>query len=242
MLKIIIPIAGSSELFNPAEYFYPKPLIEINGQPMIEVVLGNLKEFIVPHEIIFIIKNEDAKKFYLDNTLHILSPNSTIIQLQNPTKGALCSVLLSIDKIDDDDEILILNGDQLIEEDFNEIYDYWQNKNADAGLVTFKAVHPRWSYVKLNNEMVTETAEKRPISNQAIAGYYYVRKAKNFFQAAFNVILNEAQINDIYFISSTFNELVLRNMKIYTYEISSEKYISFYSPEKIKQYELAIRK
>lgn len=31
MLKILIPLAGSSELFEKAGYNYPKPLIEIKG-------------------------------------------------------------------------------------------------------------------------------------------------------------------------------------------------------------------
>ena len=42
-LNIIIPIAGTSELFEKAGYMYPKPLIEINGKPMIELVLKKLE-------------------------------------------------------------------------------------------------------------------------------------------------------------------------------------------------------
>jgi len=242
MLKVIIPIAGSSELFNPSEYFYPKPLIEINGRPMIEVVLDSLHEFSVPLDIIFIIRNEDAKKYYLENTLKILAKNAGIVTLKKETKGALCSVLMAIDQVNDDDELLILNGDQIIDESFDAIYQYWQSNQSDGGLVTFRSVHPRWSYVKSEDGLVIETAEKKPISNYAIAGYYYTRSARDFFEAAFNVILNENQINESYYISSAFNELILKNKKINTYEIDSDRYHSFYSPEKIKHYELQSRK
>lgn len=237
MLKVIIPLAGSSDLFNPSEYFYPKPLIEIKGKPMIEVVLESIKDFSVDYEIIFIIKEEDAKKFFLDNTLKILSEKAKIVQLKNATQGALCSVLMAIDIINDEDELIIINGDQIINESFDKIYQNWKTLQSDAGLLTFKSVHPRWSYVKIKDNHIIETAEKNPISNHAIAGYYYIRRAKDFFEAAFNVILNEQKINSSYFISSAFNELILNNKKINFYEIPSENYISFYSPEKITQYE-----
>jgi NDP-sugar pyrophosphorylase family protein len=242
MLKVIIPIAGTSELFNPSEYFYPKPLIEINGKPMIEVVLENIMSFSQPFDIIFIIKDQDAKKFYLENTLKILAKNANIITLKKETKGALCSVLMSIDLVQDEDEILILNGDQIIDANFDDIYQFWNESKSDGGLVTFNSVHPRWSYVKSEEGKVTETAEKNPISNHAIAGYYYVKSAKDFFEAAFSVILNENQINGAYFISSIYNEMILKGKKINIYPIAPNQYHSFYSPEKIKNYELQTRR
>ncbi len=79
MLKIIIPLAGSSELFSNAGYYYPKPLIEINGSTMIELVLKNPSSIKRAHQFIFIIRDEDALKFHLDNTLKLLSPNCEVI-------------------------------------------------------------------------------------------------------------------------------------------------------------------
>src|SRR5688572_30725770 len=115
MLKIIIPLAGSSELFTNSGYFYPKPLIEINGTPMIQHVIENIESISVPCQFIFIIKEKEAVKYHLDNTLRLLSPGCEIIRLKRDTMGGLCSVLMAIEKIDDNDNLIILNGDQIIE-------------------------------------------------------------------------------------------------------------------------------
>ena len=81
MLKIIIPLGGSSDLFSSAGYYYPKPLIEVNGLPMIEVVLQNPLKITEDKKFIFIVKEEDCSKFHLDNTLKILVKDSTIIKI-----------------------------------------------------------------------------------------------------------------------------------------------------------------
>ncbi len=118
MLKIIIPIAGTSELFTNAGYAYPKPIIEVNGKLMIQWVIEKALTISEDNEFIFIIREEDALKFHLDNTLKLLAPQSEIIKLNKSTKGGLCSVLMAIDKIDNDDSLLIMNGERNLKNSF----------------------------------------------------------------------------------------------------------------------------
>jgi NDP-sugar pyrophosphorylase family protein len=238
MLKIIIPLAGSSEIFQKAGYIYPKPLIEIKGIPMIQRVIDSIKTLNSPYEIIFIVKEEDTIKYHLDNTLKLLESNCEIVKIKNITKGGLCSVLMAIDKIDKEDSLLILNSDQIIEEEFSRINNYWVENDADVGVVTFTSVHPRWSYILTEDGEIIQTAEKNPISNKAIAGYYYFKSAELFFECAFKTILNDVQIEGLFFVSPVINEYVLRNKKVNFYEIQNTQYHSFYSPKLITEFEL----
>ncbi len=237
MLKIIIPLAGSSELFINAGYHYPKPLIELNGKTMIEWVIENPSKLKREHQFIFILKEEDIVKYHIDNTLKLLSPGCDIVKLKRSTKGGLCSVLMAIDKIDKEDSLLILNGDQIIDIDFNEVDEYWQKEKVGAGIVTFTSVHPRWSYARIENEEVVQTAEKNPISNQSIAGYYYFDKAEIFFESAYESIKNEVQYEGNYYISPVINQYVLHNRKVKNYAINKDAYHSFYSPQMLVEYE-----
>lgn len=237
MLKIIIPLGGSSDLFSSAGYYYPKPLIEVNGLPMIEVVLQNPLKITEDKKFIFIVKEEDCSKFHLDNTLKILVKDSTIIKIKNETKGGLCSVLLAIDEIQEDDELLILNGDQVVDHNFSQILDYWKSKYAEAGLVTFKSVHPRWAYARVKDDIVLQTAEKNPISNNAIAGIYYFKNAKLFFDSSFSVIKNDVQLDGKYFISPVINEYVLKNKSVIPFNIETLEYHLFYSPQVLQEFE-----
>ena len=42
-LNILIPMAGGGRSFAEAGYTFPKPLIDIGGKTMIEVVINNLR-------------------------------------------------------------------------------------------------------------------------------------------------------------------------------------------------------
>ncbi|MDP1842849.1 MAG: glycosyltransferase family 2 protein [Sediminibacterium sp.] len=237
MLKIIIPLAGPSELFSNAGYYYPKPLIEINGKIMIEHVLQNPTSIKEIHRFIFIITEEDATKFHLDNVLKLLSQNCDVIKLKKPTKGGLCSTLMAIDKIDSNDSLLILNGDQILDIDFNDIIKFWQVESVDVGLLTFKSVHPRWSYARIENDSVVQTAEKNPISNNAIAGYYYFKNATDFFTASFESIKNDVQLDGMFYIAPIINQYILRNQRVKSVSIEAKAYHSFYSPQMVSEYE-----
>ncbi|MXV17468.1 glycosyltransferase family 2 protein [Hufsiella ginkgonis] len=237
MLKIVIPLAGSSEQFYNAGYAYPKPLIDVKGTPMVQLVVEKVSAIAGNRQLIFIVREEDARKYHLDNTLRLLSPDCEVIRLKKDTRGGLCSVLMAIDKVSGEDELLVLNGDQVIDEDFTRIMDHWKATGAEAGVVTFKSVHPRWSYARIADGEVVQTAEKNPISQHAIAGYYYFARASVFFECAFSAIKNDVQTDGNYYISPVMNEYVLLGRKVMNYHIATGKYHSFYSPQMLKDFE-----
>jgi len=94
--------------------------------------------------------------------------------------------------------------------------------------------------VRTENGEVVQTAEKNPISTNAIAGYYYFADASLFFDCAFQVIKNDVQLDGIFYISPVLNEYVLRNQKVITYQIKPEHYHSFYSPQMVNNFEKII--
>lgn len=239
-MNILIPAAGSSMFFK--EYFFPKPLIEINGSTMLEMVVTNLSQ-IKGNKIIFVFGKEECNKFHLDDSVKILTEKTgKVIRLKNATAGALCSCLMAVEYINNDAPLIISNADQIFNLDINLAIEYFKEKKASAGVVTFESIHPRWSYVQMEGEEVVEVAEKRPLSNHAIAGIYYYEHGSDFVEAAKRAILKECSIENKYYISSTLNELILMNKKVVSYEIDKSQYHSFYSPEKIKEYERLYRR
>ena len=175
MINVLFPLAGKSNFFPENKYPFPKPLIEINDKMMIEIVIENYKN-INEVNFIFVISENDCKKFHLDNTLNLLTDgNCQIVKLQNETKGAACSALMAIEYIDNDIPLIIANADQVFEEDLEKVIRSFEEY--DGGVITFESAHPRWSYVKVDrNSFVVEASEKKPISKKAVAGFYYFRK------------------------------------------------------------------
>ena len=41
-MKILIPMAGEGSRFAKEGYTFPKPLIDVNGKPMIQIIVENL--------------------------------------------------------------------------------------------------------------------------------------------------------------------------------------------------------
>jgi len=177
----------------------------------------------------------------LDSTLSLLAPGKhEIVRLEGETQGALCSSLMAISFINNSDPLLISNFDQIVDGNLSKLFSQLLDDKCDAGCFTFNSVHPRWSYVRSNNGFVSEAAEKNPISRHAIAGSYYFAKGEYFVCAAKRTIFNQTSVNDRYFISLSFNELILEGKIIKSVEIPTGNYHSFYTPQRIEEYERLI--
>jgi dTDP-glucose pyrophosphorylase len=239
MLNILVPLSVQSMFFEGSDYPFPKPLIEIDGKPMIQHLLENLSSIGGDKRFIFVLRDEDCSRYHLDSTVRLLAgADSVIIRLLNQTKGAACSALLAIDHIGNDEPLLIVNGDQIFDLDLNPLLARFRALGSDAGCLTFDSVHPRWSYVRLEGEHdIVETAEKHPISRHAIAGFYYFARGADFVLAAQHSIRKDTCVDGVYYIAPVLNELVLLNRKLTALPIPNAAYHTFYSPKKIEEYE-----
>lgn len=237
MINILIPMAGKNQYFPESEFPFPKPLIEIGSKTMIERVVDNLSTAAEHVQFIFVISSDDCRKFHLDSTLNIITDGQCrIVRLDNETQGSACSALMAIDYVVSDTPLLIANSDQLFESSVAELIADFQM--ADAGIVAFDSVHPRWSYARLDEQgNVVETAEKRPISRHAIAGLYYFRRGHDFVEAAMQMIRKGESANGSYFIAPVLNQMILMGKNIRMHKIGNDRYHTFYTPQKINEYE-----
>ena len=236
MLQVVVPLGGKAARFQERGYTFPKPLIEIGAQSMIEVVLGNLAPP-TPHQYTFICRKEHLAQFYLGDMLRLLAPGCRIIPLEQDTAGALCSVLLAIDILDPDEELLIANGDQVVTSGLAPFYKACRELGIDGCILTFTATHPRWSFVKTDAAgRVTATAEKRPISKQATAGLYYFRRTRDLIEGAEKMIVKGLTTSGQFFVCPVYNELILAGKKITTCHLPDHTMHSLGTPEDLDMY------
>ena len=236
-MNIIIPLAGMSS-FDDKNNFYPITLREISGKPLIQYVVENLLTIEGDNKFIYILKEEDCLKFHLDNTLKLLTPNCEVVVLKSKTFGAVCSILMAVDSVNKDDDTIIVNADQVFNLNLNSIINQLRDEKSDAGLITFQSVHPRWSYVISDkNDNVLQAEEKNPISKFAIAGFYYFKSFNDFIESAFEAIEIENYYDNKLYTSALINQMILLNKKVTHKSIDSKNYISFYSSQKIAEFE-----
>ena len=231
-LNVLIPMAGAGSRFQQAGYTFPKPLIDVNGKPMIQVVVDNLN---IEATFIYVVQKEHRQKYNLDALLELITPNCVIVEVDGVTEGAACTTLLAKEYIDNDHPLLMANSDQFLEWDSNEFMYKMIEQKVDAGIVTFKSTHPKWSFAKVDEYgYVTEVAEKNPISDIATVGVYYWNKGKEYVQYAEQMVEKNIRVNNEFYVCPVFNEAVLEKKKIKTFNI--EKMWGLGTPEDLSYY------
>ena len=231
-LNVLIPMAGAGSRFEQAGYTFPKPLIEIRNKPMIQVVVDNLN---IKANYIYIVQKKHREKYNLDTLLNLLTPNCRIVEVDNLTEGAACTALLAKEFIDNDAPLFFANSDQFVEWDSNEFMYKMNETNADGGIVTFEATHPKWSFAKIDDKgLVTEVAEKNPISNIATVGYYYWKHGSDFVKYAEQMIDKNIRVNNEFYVCPVFNEAVGDNKQIRTFNVDGMWGLG--TPEDLKYY------
>lgn len=231
-LRIVIPMAGEGKMFQRAGFSFPKPLIDIHGKPMIQWVVENIN---VQGKFIFIVNKEHMERYSLFHLLNLIAPGCDIVTLEKKTEGAVQSVLEAAHLFDDENPICIANSDQVIEWNSNEFFYAMAADGCDGGIVTFESTHPKWSFVKTGeNGLVTEVAEKVPISNRATAGIYYFRKGSDFVKYARQMITSNIRTRGEFYVCPVYNELLKEKHNVRAFPV--RKVWSLGTPEDVKTF------
>ncbi len=222
-MNVIIPIAGAN---RNAETDYIKSLQEIERKTVLQYAFESLQDVRAEHFIV-VVKREDVNAYHLDNIVRLLRPGAEVVIAEGQTMGAACSCMLAVDRLVMEEPLLIVGSDQLLTVSAMEILNDFREKDYDGGVVIFDDIHPRWSFVRLDeDEHVVEAAEKRPISRNASAGFYYFKKASNFMDAAQRMIMKNASVNGNFYICPVFNEMILQHKIIGVHRIRKDQYYS----------------
>jgi dTDP-glucose pyrophosphorylase len=130
---------------------------------------------------------------------------------------------------------VIANSDQFIEWNSSEtLYSFMAN-GIDGGMVTFNATHPKWSYVKIDdNGIVMQVAEKIPISNLATVGIYFWKKGSDYVNYADQMIKKDIRTNGEFYVCPVFNQAIEDGKKFKVRNV--EKMWGLGTPEDLNQF------
>lgn len=217
-LNVLIPMAGAGSRFQKVGYTFPKPLIDVKGKPMIQVVVENLN---IRANFIYVVQKEHREKYNLDVLLNLITPGCKIVEVDGLTEGAACTALLAKKYINSKNPLFFANSDQFVEWDSNEFMYKMNETNVDGGIVTFKSIHPKWSFAKIDEKgYVTEVAEKNPISNIATVGFYYWKFGSDFVKYAEEMIEENIRINNEFYVCPVFNQAIKDKKEIRTFDVA----------------------
>lgn len=238
-MNILILAAGNPE-FDTGDGQYPLCLTEFDGTPLLERITSACQP-LQGKRFIFALRKEDVNRYHLDNIVNLLQPEAIAMKIEGSTPGAACTALLAAGHIGGEQELLIISANELLDIDFKEVIDGFRSRQFDAGTVTFQSMHPRYSYVRLNEqELVVEATEKNPISRHATAGFYWFAKGKYFVNAVKNMIRKDSHVNGLFYICPSFNEMILAQKRIGIHRIEAKKYHPLKTERQMQQYEVSL--
>ena len=236
MIRIVVPMGGEGRQFSERGYTFPKPLIEVAGQPLIELVVRNLTPQ-QPHQFVFICRAEHVQRYALADVLRLVAPGCEIVTMNKPTAGALCSVLLGLEHLQHDTELVVANADQWIDVPIDRFLMVARESDWDGGIMTFPNTHPRWSYARVEGDAVVAVAEKQPISRHATAGIYYFRRGTDFVAAAERMLLKNASLGGEYYVAPVFNEFILSGRRVGHFPIAASEMHGLGTPEELERFQ-----
>ncbi len=222
MLNIVIPMAGRGSRFVDAGYTDPKPLIDVNGRHMIEVVINNLKPN-GEHRFIFICQEQHAIEYDLESVFSKSCNNFEMITINGITEGAAITVLKARDYFDNKNPLMIANSDQWIDVDINDYLQDMNERNLDGSMLTMKADDDKWSYAKVDEVgMVSEVMEKIVISDEATVGIYNFKQGSDFCKFADFMVKRDIRSNGEFYVAPVYTFMVEAGSKIGVYNIGEE--------------------
>lgn len=236
MLNIVVPMAGNGSRFAQAGYCLPKPLIEVQGSPMIRRVIDNIRPG-RPHRFIFVCQRAHDREFGLTERLATWAPGCEIIRLDGLTEGAACTVLAATALIDTPAALMIANSDQLVDIAIDDHFALIDAGQSDGMIMTMHATDPKWSFAAISADgWVTRVAEKNPISTHATVGIYNFTRGNDFVAAARRMIATEDRTLGEFYLAPVYNHLLEAGARIAINEIDAAAMHGLGTPEDLKAF------
>jgi NDP-sugar pyrophosphorylase family protein len=221
MLNIVIPMAGRGKRFQDAGYELPKPLIPVHDQPMIQLVIDNVRPR-REHRFIFLVLEEHIRRYGIADLLARWAPGSVVIPVPGVTEGAACTVLTAAPLIDNQDALLIANSDQWVDCSIDDFLSAMDSSGSDGFIMTMKANDTKWSYVELGAQgLVRRVVEKVVVSDEATVGIYAYRHGSLFVRSARQMIAKNLRVNGEFYVAPAYDEMITGGSRVGIFNVGA---------------------
>lgn len=238
-MNIVIPMAGFGTRFADEGYKTFKPFIRAKGIPLLEYAVSSLKL-----KGTYYIVTRPLEKHYMDEIYEIFDRHKVyghVLTVFKPTRGAAETCLLAQSMVENNLPLIITNCDQYSPWNPEPFEDLMNQEDIDAAVTTFDhgdivvGKKSPYSFVELDdNGFATRFAEKMAISEHALNGIHYWKRAQDFFDSA-KELLADKSIEQEAYVSLSFNYLLKKGKKVKTHRMQKGEFYALGTPAEVEK-------
>ncbi len=237
-------MSGFGERFRRAGYSVPKPLIEIDGKPIIAHVIA-----MFPNEQDFIfICNQDHllnSDYRMESILKQYCPTGRIIGIPPHKLGPIHAVRQAGHLIDPNRPVVVNYCDFTCYWDWTH-FKAFVAKTACAGAIpAYKGFHPHtlgstnYAYMREANGWVQDIQEKQAYTDNrmeefASSGTYYFASGEIMSEAFRMTLDQQLHVNGEYYVSLAYKPLLAANRPVAVYPL--QHFMQWGTPEDVAEY------
>jgi len=221
-------MSGTGSRFIAAGYKTLKPLIKVNGKPIIEYVVSM---FPGDHDFLFICREDHAITYDLLEYLPTLCKKSKVVTIKEHKLGPVYAALQARDRILPETPVLLSYCDYFMKWDFNNFCDEVSETKADGNVVCYTGFHPHLLHSRnvyagcLVNERheLLEIREKFSFEKDKTKGYhsagaYYFKTGKLMIDYFDKSVETGNSLNGEFYASMVYNLLLKDDLKVTVFD------------------------
>lgn len=243
-MQIVIPMSGFGERFRRAGYKVPKPLIEIDGKPIIAHVIDM---FPGEQDFIFICNSDHLSNpvYSMEAVLRQLCPTGRIIGIPPHKFGPIHAVRQVEHMIDPARPVVVNYCDFTCYWNWHHFKKYMISSKCDGAIPAYKGFHPHtlgstnYAYMREEDGWVLDIQEKQPYTNNrmdeyASSGTYYFASGKIMSNAFRATMEQEINIGGEYYVSLAYKPLLADKRLVAVYSL--QHFMQWGTPDDVAEY------
>ena len=243
-MQIIIPMSGFGERFRRRGYAVPKPMIPVEGRPIISHVVD-----MFPGETDFVfICNRDhlaERSFRMAETLRRIAPKCKIVAIDPHRLGPVHAVLQAREHIAKDKPVVVNYCDFTCYWDFADFKRFVEETGSDGCVPAYRGFHPHslgstfYAYMRHENLWMQDIQEKKPFSDMpqnefASSGTYYFRSGALCLDTLERQVAAGLNVNGEYYVSLAYKILAQQGKAVSIYEL--QHFMQWGTPDDLAEY------
>ncbi len=243
-MQIVIPMSGFGERFRRAGYDVPKPLIEIDGKPIIAHVLDLFPD---EADVLFICNQDhlDTPSYRMAEILARLRPEGRIRGIPPHKLGPVHAVQLARDDIDPARPVVVNYCDFTCLWDWKHFKRFVADTRCDGAIPAYRGFHPHslgttnYAYLREREGWAFDIQEKQPwtddrMKEYASSGTYYFASGRVMFDAFDAAVAQNLHINGEHYVSLAYKPLFAEGRRIAVYPLYH--FMQWGTPEDVTEY------